>query len=293
MLSLHEKEYDKEHASFSRIVRGDVTSPLKIDTVEESFKDFKTCLSETVATNLDLVDEIPLHTDFSIEELKEYLRSEFESDLKNDPLFEKSVEIRRYAESIFESIQSYFREIFGFHERLKRELHMDIFSVSKMLLNSDLPLPFLKTITDSLLAEIDYVDLYNKEIRRERLQLLTHRNDRKKFERICDSHNLWVDKFVKRRRKMENARVKLIWYASFNNSPTVNEVFKYKFIKLNALEKPILYSLIRALQEQVQEMEKLNSTKMEWLAFLPYETNDSTKTIVKIMQLLNEHQGTI
>ena len=289
MLSLPDKEY----ASFPRIVRGDITSPLRFGTVEEAFKDFKTCLSETVTTNLDLLDEIPLHTDFQVEELREYLRSEFESDLRNDPLFEKSVEIGKYAENMFEYIKSYFREIFGFHEHLKRRLHADIFSLSKMFLNSDLPLPFMKTITDSLLTEIDYVDLFDKEIHKERLHLFIHRNNRKKFERICDKHNLWVDRFVQRQSMMENDRVKLIWYVDFNNSASVKEVFKDKFLKLNSLDKPILYSFIRGLQEQVQGMQKLNSTKMEWLASLPHEIDDGAKTIVKIMQLLNQHQGTI
>ena len=282
-----------ERAYFQKIIRDDISYPLKFSNIEEAFKDFKTCLSETVITNLDLLDEVPLHTDFQVEELKEYLKSEIESDLTKDPLFEKSVEIGRYAENMFKSIESYFREIFGFHEALVRKLHSGIFSVSKMFLNSNLPLPFVKAISDSLLAEMDYVDVFDKEIRKERLDLIVHRNNRRKFERICDLHNLWVTHFVQRRSRMEHDRIKLIWYVDFNNSASVKEVFKDKFFKLSSLDKPVLYSFIRGLQEQVQEMEKLNSTKMEWLAFLPYEIDNGTRTIVKMMQLLDQHEGTI
>ena len=281
-----------ERVSFPKIVRDDISFPLRFSNVDEAFRDFKTCISETIKTNLDLLNEVPLPKNLR-EELREYLKSQIQSHLERDPIFEKSVEIGRYSKNMFKSIESYFREIFGFHEELTKDLHSDIFGVSKMFLNSDLPLPFLKTTSDSSLAEIDYIAVFDKEIRKERLDLIVNRNHRRKFERICDLHNLWVTRFDERRNKMERERVKLIWYVDFNNSASVDEIFKDKSIRLSSLDKPILYNFIRGLLEQVKEMEKLNSAKMEWLSFLPCKIDNGTKAIIKMMQLLNQQQGTI
>ena len=281
-----------ERASFSKIVRDDISLPLKFSGLDEALRDLKTCIAETVGNNLDLLDEVPLRENLR-EELREYLKRDIENHLMKDTLFEKSVEIGRYSRNMFKSIESYFREIFRFHEELKKDLHSDIFSVSKMFLNSDLPLPFMKTINDSLLAEMDYIDVFDKEIRKERLDLLANLNHQKKFERICDAHNLWVNRFDERRSKMERDRVKLIWYVDFNNSSSVDKIFKDKIIKLGSLDKQILYGFIGDLQKHVHEMTKLNSAKMEYLSFLPHETDDGTRTITKMMQLLNQYQGTI
>lgn len=289
MLSLPEMKPDY----FSKIVRNDASYPLQFSSVDEAFKDFKVRISETVKSNLDLLNEVSLPKNISIEQLRKYLKSEIEKDLKEDRLFEKSVEISRYSKNMLELMDSYFREIFAFHEERKKVLHSEIFDVSKMFLNSDLPLPFMKVIGDSILTEIDYIDIFDKEIRKERLNLIVNRNNRTKFERVCESHNTWVSRFSERRNKMDRQRVKLFWYVDFNNSASVNEVFKDKSIKTSSLNRQILFDLIQGLQEQVVEMEKLNTTKMKFQLFPPCKTDDGTRTIVKMMNILSRQEGTI
>lgn len=286
MLSLPETKPDH----FSKIVRNDISYPLQFSSVDEAFKDFKERISETVKDNLDLLNEVPLHTNIPMEEFREYLKGEIEKDLKEDRLFEKSVEISRYSKNMFDLMESYFREIFAFHEERKKALHSDIFDISKVFLNSDLPLQFINTFGDSILAEIDYVGLFDKEIRKERLDLIVNSNNRTKFERICESHNAWVSQFSERRNRMDRQRVKVFWYVDFNNSASVNEIFKDKIIKTSCLKKQVLHNLIQVLQENVVEMEKLNATKMKF--FLPCKTDDETKAIVKMMNILSRQQGT-
>jgi hypothetical protein len=276
---------DMENASLSRIIRGDVSFPLQFDTVNEDFKDFKTAVSGIVEINLDLLNEIPLPKNWELEALKEFFTNQIKSDLEKDVLFEKSVEISKYAKNMYESMDSYFKEIFDYYEQQQKELSLNMFCVSKMFLNSDLPMSFLRSIEDSMLAEKDYVEIYVKKIRHERLSLLRYRNNRTKFQRVCDSHNTWVNRLENRLAEMERGRVKLIWYVDFNNSVSFGDIFKDKIVKISFLEKQILLDLIKALQDQVHEMEKLNISMTEFSSFLPFEIDDGTRAIRKIMQL--------
>ena len=66
-----------------------------------------------------------------------------------------------------------------------------------MFLNSDLPLSFINVVSDSLLAEIDCIDIFDREIKREWLDLIKYRSNVTKFKRVCENHNRWVDAFIK------------------------------------------------------------------------------------------------
>lgn len=277
---------DMENASLSRIIREDASFPLQFDTVNKDFKDFKTSISEAVEINLNLLNEIPLPKNLDREELRDFFRKEIKSDLEKDVLFEKSVELRKYAKNMYELMDSYFREVFDCNEQRKKELVIDMFCVSKMFLNSDLPMAFSGLVEDSILAEIDYVEIFTKKIRQERLGLLKNRNNRTKFQRVCDSHNIWVDRFRETLAQMEHDRVKLTWYVDFNNSASLNEIFKEKTVKMRLLDKEILLDFSNALQNQVHQMEKLNASMIELRSFLPFKIDDGTKAIRKIMQLL-------
>lgn len=278
---------DKKSASLRKIVRDDISSHQQFDTVDETFKDFKSATSAIIKSNLSLLNEVPLYK-LSVEDLKEFLTREIKKDLSEDLLFEKSIEIGRYARDMFKSMDSYFRQIFSFHEELKKDLYSKMFSASKMFLNSDLPLLFMKSIGDSLLAEIDYVSIFDKEIRKERFDLIKYRNNRPKFERVCEAHNLWVKKFDQIRSKMEHEQVKLIWYIDFNNSESVDEIFEDKIIKTSLLDKLVLNELIVNLQKYSQEMEKLNMSKIEIHTFLRREVDEGARTLVRMMQILNQ-----
>ncbi|MEM2970948.1 MAG: hypothetical protein QW270_00790 [Candidatus Bathyarchaeia archaeon] len=282
---------DVKSTSLRRIVRNDTSSNLQFDALDEAFKDFKSSVSAVIESNLKLLDEVPLFHNLHLEDLRKFLESQIRTGLSKDVLFEKAVEIGRYARNMFDSMDAYFSEIFHFHQELKKELHSEMFNVSKMFLNSDLPLSFVKAIGDSLLNEIDYVDVFDKEIRKERLDLIKYRDNRTKFKRVCEAHNLWVRKFDELRTRMERERVKLIWYVDFNNSGSVNEIFKDKTIKTSLLDKSMLHNFILNLQKQVQEMERLNASKMEIHSFLRYETDEGTRTLLRIMQNLSQQEG--
>jgi len=273
--------------SLPKIIRNDTSFPLEFENIEDAFKDYKTAISETIEDNLSLLEEVPIPKHLSIYILKEFLRKDIDSDLKKDGLFEKAVEIGRYAKSMNKSMDSYFREIFSYHEKLKQEMDSAIFHVSRMFLNSDLHLSFLKSIGDSILVEKDHTDIFDKEIRKEWWSLLANRSNMPKFEKICDTHNLWIKEFNKRHKQMERQRVKLIWYVDFNNSSNIDEVFKDKFVKKSLLDEGILRDFISELQRIVREAEKLSISRLEFHPFVEQpETESDVRAILEMMQVI-------
>jgi hypothetical protein len=87
---------------------------------------------------------------------------------------------------------------------------------------------------------------------------------------------------------MEHEQVKLIWYIDFNNSESVDEIFEDKIIKTSLLDKLVLNELIVNLQKYSQEMEKLNMSKIEIHTFLRREVDEGARTLVRMMQILNQ-----
>ena len=282
MLSIGEME----KASLPRIIHDGTSFPLQFDTVNKEFEDFQTAISKVIENNLSLLDEIPLPKNLKIEKLRERFRNQITSDLQKDTLFEKAVELRGYAENMYEKMDSYFREIFDYYEERQKNLSSDIFCASKMFLNSDLLMPFLRSIEDSLLAEKDYIQIYTKRIHNERLSLLRYRNNLLKFKRVCDSHNIWAAKFRNELVELERLRIKLIWYVDFNSSANLNEIFEDKIIRMRLLDASILFDFIDKLENQVYKMEKLNASMAEPSSFLPLEIDDGTRAIRNMMQLL-------
>jgi hypothetical protein len=280
--------YTRKITSLPRFVRNDTYFPLEFDNVEEAFKDYKATISETIEVNLNLLEEISLPKHLNKDAVKEFLRKDIGSHLEEDELFEKAIEIGRYAKNMNKSMDSYFREIFAYHVRKKEEMESAIFNVSKMFLNSDLPLSFLRAIGDSRLAEKDYTDIFDKEIRKEWRGLLANLSNRPKFEKICETHNLWIKDFDERHKRMERQRVKLFWYVDFNNSSSVDEIFKEKFVKKDHLDEEVLRHLISELEEVVSEAEELNLSKLEFHPFVQsHETENDVRALVEMMQILD------
>jgi len=272
--------------SLSKIVRDDPSFSLEFDNVDAAFRDYKTAIAETIETNLSLLDEIPLPKHLSLDEVRGFFRKDIDTDLRKDQLFEKAVEVGRYAKNMSKSMDAYFREIFDLHEKRKERLRQEMFEISKMFISSDLPLSFLKTIEDSILAERDYLDIFDKEIRKERRDLIAYRNNRTKFERVCDIHNLWVKQFNEKQKDVEHERVRMIWYVDLNNSASVNEIFKDKIIKTSLLDKKILLDYTSRLQKRVHETETQNASKTEFRPFLLYEASDEARAMLEIMQII-------
>ena len=279
---------DMESAPLSKFVRDDISFPLHFDNVSEDFQDLKNTIARVIEINLDLLDEVPLPKHFNREEMIDFFKRQVKSDLEKDVLFEKSVELRKYSRNMYEAMDSYFGQVFHYYEQRQKRLSLELFGISKMFLNSDLPTLFVTTIENSILAEKDYIGIFVRKIRQERSSLLRYRNDRQKFRRVCDSHNRWANRFHERLDTMESGHVKLIWYVDLSNSRSYDEIFKEKFIKTNLLDKEILSAFINSLINQVHECEKLNASMTESCSFLPFETDGGTRTIRKIMQILEQ-----
>lgn len=261
------------------------------DAINKTFRNYKTAVEETVKDNLSLLDELPPLKNLSIEELKEHFKKMLEDDLKKDLVFEKSVEIQRYANDIWTYVDSYFREIFEYHNSVRREVDSKIFDVCRMFFNSDMPLCFLKTMENALLIQKDYLDVYDRRIRKERLNLLVSRNNRRKFEKLCENHNRWVMPFTERLDKIERTWIKLFWYVDFSNSAAVNDIFRVKTIKSSNIDMKVVQEFISDLQKQTQEIERLIEPMIEFRLFTSYEDNSGARTIRKVMELLNITEG--
>jgi hypothetical protein len=225
------------------------------------------------------------------EDIKRFLEESIRKDLAQDPLFEKSLEIGKHAKNMFDSMNAYFSEIFDFHDGLRKELYSDMFCSSRMFIDSDLPLSFVKTLEDSILAEIDYIDVIDKRIRKERFDLIRYRSNRPKFERVCENHNRWIEGFDRLRSRVENVRVKLIWYVDFNNSESVEEIFENKTMAINLLDKSILDEFLASLQRNASEMETVITPAMDIPTFLQHETDEGTRALLGMMQILSGQEG--
>ncbi len=256
------------------------------DTINKAFEDYKTAIANTVETNLSLLDELPPLKKFQIEDLKRHLKTIVEDDLKEDPVFEKSVEIHKYVSDMWKYVASYFKQIFDHHSNLRKELDSELFDASRMYFNSDLPLSYLTTIEDAILIEKDYLETYEKRIRKERAQLLFSRDNRMKFERICDAHNRWIKPFTTRIEKLQRARIKLFWYVDFSNSATVDEIFQVKTIKSTALDMKIVQDFMEDINKQIHGIETLIEHEVQFSPFTSYAGNSGARSIRKIMELV-------
>lgn len=271
-----------------RIIRRDMSlaSVFNLE-VDEAFKDFKTAISETVKSNLELLEEVPLPKNLPLDDVREFFEKNIPSDLSDDRTFEKAVEIGKYARDILKYMSAYFREIFTFHNSLKQEMTGNIFLVSRAFLNSDLPIQFLRSIERSLLCHIDYIDIFDREIRKEHRDLLINRSNKPKFDRVCTTHNQWVKAFEENTERLERNRMKLLWYVDFNNSTSLDEIFKDKFIRTKSLDKEILQQFIKNLLVDISDLETLNSSKVVFKPFLANELNDGTRAMVSLMKILS------
>ncbi len=257
------------------------------DNINKTLQDYKSAIADTVTTNLSLLDELPPLKNLQIEDLKKYLGKRVEDNLKKDPVFEKAVELYRYVNDISRYVTKYFREIFDHHDNLRKEFDSKLFDTSRLYFNSDLPLSFLTAIEDAILIEKDYLEVYDRHIRKEHIQLLLSRNNKRKFERLCDAHNRWIEPFEKKIERLVRSRIKLFWYVDFSNSATVDEIFKVKPIKSSALDMSVVLKFIEDLRAQIHEIETLIEHELKFSFFTSYEGSSGARSIRKIMELVS------
>jgi hypothetical protein len=269
------------------IVENQFTAPLKCNTLNDDFDNYKKTIAETIERNVKILYELPPPRNFLSEDLEVFIRAKIKSDLEKDKLFEKTVEVNKYANSIFDCMEKYFANIFTLHISYKNMHSCELFEISKGFLNSDLPEQFLKAISNSLQVETDFIDLFDKRIKKEHLTLLGFKNNRTKFERLCKEHNGWSHEFAEKIDKIAHDRTKLIWYVDINNSTTVENCFKDKFIKVEVIDKKLLLKLIDTLEQTTSELEVLVTTNLESQCLPTRTMDDSTRAITAMMEILN------
>lgn len=255
--------------------------------LSESFNQYKKGQAKILKDNLDLLNEIPLNEDFRAE-LVEFFKKDVIETLDNDPLYEKSVEIKQHANNMSKKLHLYFKEVGKFHMELKNSMHAELLHLSKLYLNSDLPISFLNAVSDSLTAAMDYIDVYNTEIYKERLGLIVNLRNKRKFERLCKKHNLWSAEFTKKQDALEKHRLKLIWYVDFNNSTTTEDIFKDKKIQMEKLDASIINEFIQEVEQQINEMEQINLSLMDYSDIIS-EFNEPNKTMLELIQTISTH----
>jgi len=271
---------------FSKSVRSELIFPSKFNDINSTFKDFKNAIAETVKSNLKLLSEIPIAQHLERDAVQSFIENNISCHLKEDSLFEEGFTLSGYTEDMFKHYISYFNNVYDYYANLKNSMYSIIFGVSKMFLNSDLPLSFLNSINDATLTEVDYINIFVKRIRDERRQLLVSHDNLVKFKRVCDSHNSWIKDYEEVLDSIEDMRVKLIWYVDINCSQTISEIFEEKTIKKNMLDKETLFSFILELQRITRNLEQINSSFTRgFRPFLSYD-NVAAKTLSKIVRIL-------
>jgi hypothetical protein len=273
-------------ASPTRIVRRDLSlvSGFNCEVVE-AFKDYRAAISETVRYNLELLEEIPLPKSLSLDALKEFFKKDIPSELSKDTTFEKTVEVSKYASNISQYLGSYFREIFALNGKLMGKMNQGLFHFSKIFLNSDLPISFLRTVERSILVHKDYIAFFDKEIRKEHRELIIYRSNRRKFDRVCDAHNKWAALLEEKSERIDRERTKLFWYIDFNNSNCIDEIFADKFIKMELLDKEVLGKYIENLQKFTTDLEELNYSRASVEPLPATKVSDGAKAILSLMKL--------
>jgi hypothetical protein len=256
----------------------------KGDQVKKAFGDYQSAITETIESNLKLLDELPPIKTLKIEDIKTQFRKIY-CALQKDKIFEKEVEISGYKKSLNLHLNSYFSQIFKHHENRRKQINTNLFDLCRLYFNSDLPLTFLKVFETAEYLHKDYLDILDRIISREQIKLITYRNNRLKFEKICQQHNKWVTPFDERFDKIESLRIKLIWYVDFCNCKTIDDILKKKEIKISNIDLQALKDLMKDLDTLNKETEALIEPKLE---FKPKHSADdnSANVIKKIVTLL-------
>jgi hypothetical protein len=270
----------------TRIVRRDLSLLSGFNCeVDEAFKDYKAAISETLRENLELLEEIPLPKSLSLDELKEFFKKDIPSELSKDTTFEKTVQVSKFASNMSQYLGFYFREIFALNKKLIGEMNQNLFHFSKIFLNSDLPISFLRTVERSILAHRDYIAFFDKEIRKEHRDLIIYRSNRRKFDRVCDAHNKWAVLFEEKNERIDSERTKLFWYIDFNNSNCIDQIFTDKFIKMELLDKEVLEKYLENLQKFTTDLEELNYSRTSFEPLPATKVSDGAKAILSLMKL--------
>lgn len=246
-------------SSALKILRNDVSQPTSIGFMkpipdEDLAKQSE--VSTLITDNLKILEEIPLQTSFTIEQISDVFKKKLQNEIKDDPLRKIASDLSSYASNFYQKMELYFNNIFDFEAELKKRKNAAVFSISKEFLLSDFPSCYVQAISSSFITEIKFLELFDYRIRRERLQLRVVRKNNIKFRRICDFHNLWVDGLNPLHDSMVESRTKLLWYVDIHNCAKINEAFELKKLKKAKISMDVFHGLVLDLDRRTAQFRK-------------------------------------
>jgi hypothetical protein len=209
-----------------------------------------------IKENMDTLEKVRIPKRFEKSKIKEILEKKIKTDLSEDPFNKRIIKLMKYASNFFEKHTLYFELIFDFHKDLAKRLNSNILFTSRTYLISELPSSFEKTISLSFMTQLKMLKILDARIHHERMELIAVRKNRVKFDRICESHNRWVQPLLDSLDDMIENRTRLIWFLDFNESKTLSEIFKPKAY-ISAFDREEYFLLITLLQKSVDTLRSL------------------------------------
>jgi hypothetical protein len=260
---------------------------LQCNALTNDFEYYKKYLALTVESNIELFKQLPKPAHFDWEDLLAHMEIEIRKKLERNKIFEDTVELSKYAYSMLFSMDKFYQKIAMVSKQSKELNVQDIVGFSKDFLNSDLPDCFLAIVTRSFLVENDFSDFYQRHIDREKTKLIATKNNRLKFERLCETHNQWAKVFTKKVLEISRNRAKLVWYIDVNNSKTFDELFKEKQVSMANLDADILQHFMEIIERETNALELLLVDPELSRRFISIGETESVLTITKMINIID------
>ena len=257
--------------------------------VSKDFKNFKDAMAATLKGNLEMIDQLPPIRNLSKSQIKEHMTKIVQKDMEKSDLLEKSVEIRKYTSDIARYLTNYFKEIFNHNMMLRKRLESELFELWRMYYNSDLPLSYISTMEKANLLNLDFLDIYEKVLHREHVDLRINRNNGKKFENLCKAHNKWIEQF-NNIDELIKLRFKLFWYIDFCNCDTVEEILKVKKVKTAYLDLKEMDNLSQEIGQLVNEVVPLLE-KYTHFQGIPSYNDEGVRALSKFVEAMCSSEG--
>jgi len=255
------------------ILRNDVIKNVSFKPTKQEIKlDIHTVIKE----NIEILNKIPLPEKMRKTEVEKLIERIIKEDLEKDPLFQISIKLTEYANDFYKKSTLFFSKIFDYHKEVLKRLDNSLFHYSTLFLDSDLPPLVLKSFALSVITEMKMVKIIDYRMHRERLHFIGIRNNFVKFDRACEMHNKWISSITETGDRMEDDRIALLWYLDFQNSESIEQIFKPKFITKKNLDEEKFYGLLLNLQRSTQKLRKILITEGKENFFAPTPAENPT-----------------